>query len=209
MNKIIVVVCCLFSIMSLSAQKKAVTETGDEVVLFDNGTWEYQNKEILVEMEIPTNTKVFEKDKKSTFLLKSKKVNVGFWLNPKKWKFNKGKDNLESEYEFELKGEDLYGMVISEKVEIPLETLRSIALENGKEAAPDLKVVNEEYRFVNGMKVLLLEMSGTMQGIKFSYYGYYFSSENGTVQFITYTSQNLLESYKEECNIFLNGLVEL
>ena len=209
MNKIILVVCCLFLMVSVNAQKKAITETGDEVVLFDDGTWEYQNKEILVEMEIPTNAKVFEKGEKATFLLKSKKLNVGFWLNPKKWKFNKAKENLESEYEFELKGEDLYGMVISEKVEIPLETLRSIALENGKEVAPDLRVVNEEYRFVNGIKVLLLEMSGTMQGIKFSYYGYYFSSSNGTVQFITYTSQNLLDSYKKECNDLLNGLVEI
>lgn len=209
MNKIILVVCCLFSIMSMNAQKKAVTETGDEVVLFDNGTWEYQNKEILVETEIPTNTKSFEKVKKATFLLKSKKLNVGFWLNPKEWSFQKATDNLEAEYEFQLKGEDLYGMVISEKVEIPLETLKSIALENGKGAAPDLRVVKEEYRFVNGIKVLLLEMSGTMQGIKFSYYGYYFSSANGTIQFITYTSQNLLDSYRKECDELLNGLVEL
>ena len=209
MNKIILVVCCLFSIMSMNAQKKAVSETGDEVVLFDNGTWEYQNKEILVETEIPTNTKSFEKVKKATFLLKSKKLNVGFWLNPKEWSFQKATDNLEAEYEFQLKGEDLYGMVISEKVEIPLETLKSIALENGKGAAPDLRVVKEEYRFVNGIKVLLLEMSGTMQGIKFSYYGYYFSSANGTIQFITYTSQNLLDSYRKECDELLNGLVEL
>lgn len=193
----------------MNAQKKAVTETGDEVVLFDNGTWEYQNKEILVETEIPTNTKSFEKVKKATFLLKSKKLNVGFWLNPKEWSFQKATDNLEAEYEFQLKGEDLYGMVISEKVEIPLETLKSIALENGKGAAPDLRVVKEEYRFVNGIKVLLLEMSGTMQGIKFSYYGYYFSSANGTIQFITYTSQNLLDSYRKECDELLNGLVEL
>ncbi|MCC7520261.1 MAG: hypothetical protein IT220_01380, partial [Flavobacteriaceae bacterium] len=106
-------------------------------------------------------------------------------------------------------GEDLYGMIISEKVEIPLETLRSIAIENGKSVAPDLKIMKEEYRTVNGLKLLLLQMNGTMQGIKFSYYGYYYSNTNGTVQFITYTSQNLLNSYIPEIEKLLNGIVEI
>jgi hypothetical protein len=100
-------------------------------------------------------------------------------------------------------------MIITEKVEIPLETLKLIALENGKAAASDLKIVKEEYRTVNGLKVLLLQLNGTMQGIKFSYYGYYFSSPNGTVQFITYTSQKLLDSYEPESEKLLNGFVEI
>ena len=209
MKKYITLLFCLLLIVSVNAQKKAVTETGDEVILFDDGTWEYEDNYNFEELEIPTNPKQFKKEDSASFLLKSKKLNVGFWLNPKKWTFQKATDNLEAEYEFQLKGEDLYGMVISEKVEIPLETLKYIALENGKGAAPDLKVVKEEFRFVNGIKVLLLEMNGTMQGIKFSYYGYYFSSTNGTVQFITYTSQNLLDSYRNKCDDLLNGLIEI
>ena len=53
-----------------------------------------------------------------------------------------------------MKEKDLYGMAIVEAFEIPLETLRNLALENGKSVAPDLKVVEEEYRIVNGNKVL-------------------------------------------------------
>ena len=70
-------------------------------------------------------------------------------------------------------------------------------------------VVKEEFRNVNGMKVLLLHMNGTIQGIKFSYYGYYYSNSNGTVQFITYTSQNLLDGFKSKIEDLLNGIVEL
>lgn len=191
------------------AQQKAVTETGEEVILFEDGTWEYQNEDKLLEKEIPINSEKFEKDKWSTFLLKSSKLNVGIYLNPKIWSFKKATDNPEAEYELQLKDGDLYGMVITEKVEIPLATLKSIALENGKAAAPDLKIVKEEYRIVNGLKVLLLQLNGTMQGIKFSYYGYYFSNTNGTVQFVTYTSQNLLDSYKPESEKLLNGFVEI
>jgi hypothetical protein len=209
MKKLTLMLLCLLTVNLTQAQQKAVTETGEEVILFEDGTWQYQNENDLLEKEIPTNSKIFKKDKESTFLLKSSKVNVGFYLNPQKWSFKKATDNLEAEYELQLKGGDLYGMIITEKVEIPLESLKSIALENGKSAAPDLKIAEEEYRTVNGLKVLLLQMNGTMQGIKFSYYGYYFSSTNGTVQFITYTSQNLLDSYRPEIEKLLNGLAEI
>jgi hypothetical protein len=191
------------------AQQKGVTEIGEDVILFEDGTWKYQNDDDILKNEIPTNPNIFKKDNQSTFLLKSSRLNVGVYLNPKIWSFKKATDNPEAEYELQLKGEDLYGLLITEKVEIPLESLKSIALENGKTAAPDLKIVKEEYRNVNGLKTLLLQLNGTIQGIKFSYYGYYFTSINGTVQFITYTSQNLIDSYRPESEKLLNGFVEI
>lgn len=209
MKKIALLLFCLSSIVIVHAQQNAVTQTGEEVILFEDGTWKYQNEEDVKETEIPTNSNAFKKDDNATFLLKSNKLNVGFWLNPKLWSFKKATNNPDAEYEIKLKDDDLYGMILSEKVEIPLKTLKSIALETGKTVAPDLKIVKEEYRTVNGLKVLLLQMNGTMQGIKFSYYGYYFSNTNGTVQFITYTSQNLLDGFKKVCDNLLNGLVEI
>ncbi len=209
MKKTILLVLCLWTINLVQAQQKAVTGTGDEVILYDDKTWEYQNKEEIIEKEIPTNSTVFKKDEASTFLLKSSRLPIGIHLNPKLWSFSKATDNPEAEFELQLKEGDLYAMVITEKVEIPLVTLKSIAVENGKSAAPDLKIVKEEYRMVNGLKVLHLQMNGTMQGIKFSYYGYYYSSAQGTVQFITFTSQNLLESYIPVSEKLLNGFVEI
>jgi hypothetical protein len=209
MNKSILVLISLFFVNFIQAQQTAVTETGEQVILFKDGTWKYQNEEKQTETEIPTNSIAFKKEAESTFLLKSNKVNVGFWLNPKMWTFKKGNEKDAAEYKLQLKAGDLYGMIISEKVEIPLETLKSIALNNGRKAAPDLKITKEEYRIVNGLKVLLLQMNGTMEGIKFSYYGYYFSNTNGTVQFVTYTSTNLIASYLPKIEVLLNGIVEL
>lgn len=208
MKRTTLLLLCTFIITYTQAQQKAVTENGEEVILFDDGTWSYQNEDELLEKEIPTNPTQFEKDKESTFLVKSKNLNVGVYINPKDWSFKKATSNPEAEYEFSLKDGDLYGMLITEQIEIPLESLKSIALENGRAAAPNLKVVKEEYRTVNGLKVLHLQLNGSTQGIKFSYYGYYFSSENGTVQFVTYTSQNLLNKYLSECEELLNGFVE-
>lgn len=209
MKKIVLVLISLIFVNVIEAQIKAVTETGEEVTLYDDGSWKYLNEDQLSEKEISTNTIIFKKDKESNFLIKSKKLNVGFWLNPKLWSFDRPSENTDGEYNLRLKGADLYGMIITEKVEIPLETLKNLALKKAMNAAPDAKIVKEEYRIVNGIKVLLLQINATVQGVKFTYYGYYFSNTNGTVQLITYTSKNLFEGYKPKMETLLNGIVEI
>lgn len=190
-------------------QINAVTDTGDEVLLYEDGTWEYVDGAEVEETEIPTNETPFEKDKKSTFLIKSKKLNIGLWINPKEWSFEKGAEDDASEFKFVKKGEDLYGMLITEKIEVPLSTLKTIALENAKGVAPDTKVVHEEYRMVNGVKVLHMQLTGTLQGIRFTYLGYYYSSAEGSIQLVSYTADNLVQTYKKDIEILLNGLVVL
>jgi len=206
-------ICLLFALLAVSiqlnAQEKAVTSTGEEVILFDDGTWKYMDVDLPSVDEITTNPRNFAKAKDSSFLLKSKKTKNGFWINPKKWDFRKGTDNPDAEYELQLKEGDLYGMIITEKVEIPLEALKNIALSNAKSVAPDVRVVKEEYRNVNGLKVLCMQLNGTTQGIKFSYFGYYYSDESGTVQFITYTAQSLIDEYRDTAESLLNGIVLL
>jgi len=194
------------------AQTKAVTENGDEVILYNDGTWKYKKQNEATQGQqssIYTNPKKFKKDKDATFLLKSNNIDVGFWLDPSVWSFQKEIETPDIEFELELKDGDLYAMIITEEVEMPLDVLGDIAVENARDAAPDVEVMEREYRTVNGHQVLLQKINGTMQGIKFSYYGYYYSSEKGSVQFVTFTSQNLLDKYMDECETLLNGLVEL
>ena len=77
----------LVSVQICFGQQKALTETGDEVILYDDGTWKYTNQAETT--FIDTNKVEFKKNDNSTFLLKSKKFNIGVWINPKKWKFIK------------------------------------------------------------------------------------------------------------------------
>jgi hypothetical protein len=53
----------------------------------------------------------------------------------------------------------------------------------------------------------MMQMSGTIQGISFVYYGYYYSHESGSVQFLAYTSQDLLNNYSDDIEELLNGFV--
>lgn len=53
-----------------------------------------------------------------------------------------------------------------------------------------------------------MKLSSTINGVKFYYYGYCYSDESGTVQFITMTSKNLMDKYKKEFKLLVNGLVK-
>ena len=189
------------------AQTKAVTDKGDEVFLYDNGTWKYIKEQRTV--PIATNPTVFSRNTTADFLLKSTRFNVGFWLNPEKWTFKKGEATEASEYRLQFKGGDLYGQIVTEKLQISLKALKEIALTNTRKVAPDVVVTKQEYRTVNGLNVLHLEFSGTVQDIKFSYFSYYFSNVNGTVQYLVYSSDKLLQANIADCQELLNGLVEV
>jgi hypothetical protein len=188
------------------AQTSAITAEGAEVILYKDGTWKYLNSDEAESSEIRTSKTQFQKNREATFQVKSNIISGGIYLNPKKWSFKKS-DKAEYEFQSKQKGRDVYGMLISERIEIPLESLKEIALENARQAAPDTKIAREEYRVVNGTKVLCMQMDGTIKGIRFSYLGYYYSYANGTLQFITFTAQNLLKEYQSDMEELLNGLV--
>ena len=55
----------------------------------------------------------------------------------------------------------------------------------------------------------MMRMTGTIQNIKFSYYGYYYSTSMGATQFLVYSSEDLVDKNLGEIEELLNGLVEL
>lgn len=196
---------CLFTFGAVASQK-AVTEQGDVVILNDDGTWVYQEGKPAKEQVITINPQNFSKPENSKFQLKSNRTNAAFWIDPKKWSFKKNANGHDSaEYTFNVKGQDLYAMVISEQLEIELEQLAVLALDNARNAAADIKVVNKEYRMVNGKKVIFMEMEGTIQSIKFTYMGYYYSDESGSTQYLAYTGSNLVKKHQKDIMNFLNG----
>jgi hypothetical protein len=187
-----------------SAAQQAVTDEGEIVILKSNGTWEYKNKELAEASEILLNENSFTKGKKATFTLKSKINNSEFSFDPKAWSFEKAGDEV-SEYTFKLKAGDLYGMAITESIEIDLPNLSQLALANAKSVAPDARIVRQEYRIVNGNEVMYLEFEGTISSINFKYLGYYYSNELGSTQYLVYTGAKVAGRYKSEIEQFLNG----
>lgn len=189
------------------AGQRAVTEDGTTVILNDDGTWKYEKAESLTKDTIPVNSKAFVKGKDASFVIRSRNNTASVYFNPDKWRVVTAKSNESVEKQFRLVDHDMQAMLITEKIEIPIETLAILALQNAKRVAPDAKIVEKEYRTVNGKKLIMLQINGTLMGIKFSYLGYYFTDTYGSTQLVTYTAQNLFAEYRPEAEQFLNGLV--
>ena len=137
---------------NLYSQVSAVTENGDEVILYDDNSWIYKNKNSNNDLSLLNTNKIYSYDKNSTFLVKSNKIKIGTYIDPKKWTFNKSFSD-DSEYEFELKNEELFAMMINEKIEMSLENLKDLAFYNFNFAADNARIVNQELRNVNGLLV--------------------------------------------------------
>jgi hypothetical protein len=207
MHKICLFLLLLYSLSGYAGQS-AVTDTGERVILNSDGTWQYADSGKSANKKIQTNPKQFHKPDSAKFLLKSTRNKSAFWLDTGKWSFKKAENaDSSAEYEFRLKGKDLYGQVITEQIEVKLESLADIALENARSAAPDARVIQQEYRVVNGHKVIYLEIRGTIQSIRFTYLGYYYSDASGSTQFIAYTASTLVDKFKPEIYGLLNGLI--
>lgn len=189
------------------AQIKAVTDTGDEVLLFSDGTWRYK-QEIKNVDSIINSKKILTKDAAATFLLKSKISNVGVWLDAKKWNFEKAA-NEAFEYSFSLKENgSAGGMIVIESLGIDLTQLAKIAMQNIESVSKSFKVLNKEYRTVNNCKVLYMEIEAVVEGIKLLYYNYYYTDETTSVQFICYVPLSI-KKFSKEIETFMNGFVVL
>ena len=144
-TSLILLTFCALTIKSYS-QTNAITEFGDNIILYENGTWQYKDGNPF-KAAITKNPKSYYKPLGSSFLLKSKKTNMGVWLNSKEWEFTNETNNVDSEYDFNFKNGDLYGSAIVEETKIPLEMMSDIAIQNMIGVAPNAKnSFNKEYR---------------------------------------------------------------
>jgi len=192
------------------AQISATTESGRRVILYNDGTWKYSSDSVKKDHpdSIKLNPGRFIKSASETFLIKSKVNNSTIFIDPDKWTMKtRGENETNPEYRFSSKSENGFALIITEKTQIDLRSMPFIALTNAQKASIDATITKPEYRMVNDKKVLYLEISGTVKGIKFHYMGYYYSNEKGTTQLISYTSDQLYKNASKEMETFLNGFV--
>lgn len=193
------------------AQQIAVTERGDTVYLYSNGTWDYYENHInenLDSQEIRMNNNYFTKSKFSTKKINGSGDAYEIWYNDIIWKrLPVGELNPEADVALKLLKGDVYAMLIYEELEISMENLSQLALNNAINIATDIKMIDQEYRVVNNDTLIWMRMDGTTQGMKISYYSYYFSNNKGSIQFHAFTGQSLIDKYKDEIENLLNGLI--
>lgn len=192
------------------AQISAITENGREVILNENGTWKYAEENPRINKSIRVNPKNYEKSNQATTLVRSQYTNIGFWVDSEKWQVTrKDKGDGEVEFSLEFNYADIEGMIFTDEDEIPLLELRNSTIEEEGDFGLNERVVDEEYRIVNGVKALMIKMEGNIDEDKFVLLGYFYSNKTGSTGLILFGHKNLMDTYAFHCEELLNGLVEL
>ena len=186
---------CLMAI-SAQSQEVATTASGKQITVFPDGTWKALPDSPVSATSRPPG---------ASGILQVNRGRSAVYYNPLKWKLQNEEQGGRSKLEH-VEG-DGYAMVIAERVGMPIDVLKNIALQNAKTAAPDASIVAEEPREVNGADLLMLQIEGTVSGIPFTYLGYYYTGEYGSIQVITFTGRNLFAEFRPDFEELLNGFV--
>ncbi len=210
--------CTLFYAIA-SSQMKAVTERGDTIYVYDNGTWRFTaEEEIPLNNELGFLTEELKIDTIATPLKvkESAKNEVNSILGFFKIMYDglvwervpPANINPDAEIAFMSTDRSAFAMVISEGIQIGTENVMKIALKNMRDVSNNqVDIVKMEYLMVNGKEVLRGVYDIDLNGMAFTFDAYYFSNENGTIQFSTWTGTNLYEKEGSKLNDLLNGLI--
>jgi hypothetical protein len=189
---------------------RAKTQDGRTVILHADGSWTFLKKEapVPVAPDAPKDNRV-NAPKRASKKVSDPRGLVELWYAPGKWTAYPKPERLSPDASFALihKTKDAYALGIIERISMPLETLKKIAVDNAKNVAPDAEVVLDEERQINGSTASIMGITGTIDGIPFRYHSFYWTGEKGSVQVITYTSQNLFAEYHDDFNDLLSGIV--
>jgi hypothetical protein len=124
--------------------------------------------------------------------------------NPAKWKQKPIEE--EGRVTFRHTSSDAYGVVISEHIPIPMESLPDFVLANAQSVDPNAKIVLQEKHTVNGLDVWFVKIRAEASGVTFIYYDCLYSNDLGTVQLVLYTSEALFKEFERDFVAFFNGL---
>lgn len=195
------VLMLLASAPALHAQAavRATRSDGGRVLLFSDGTWRPDTARSSLTGEGGSFTRP---------AADSATLDLGhgavLHYDPAKWQL--GQASSPGRHQLEHVSGDGYAMSISERITMPLSSLKAIVLKNAQAAAPDAEITMDQARVVNGVPVTAMQLTGTAHGIPFRYFGYYYAGKAGTLQLITFTGASLFSEYEADFEELLNGL---
>jgi hypothetical protein len=206
----------------------ALTQDGRKVLLYPDGTWKLadqaqpQGSAVQGSNSAPGNTPGMgnrsapgngsqnaETENNSppgnskTFV-KAPQGEFGVWIDKQKWTQTQSDDPIR--ITFMHQGESSYAMIVAERARVSLEALERAALANAKKAAPDMTLLFKEKRTVGGKSVLCMQMTGTIMGNTFMYYGDYYGGPEGTLQVICYATPEQFDQAKADFDELLGGI---
>lgn len=125
---------------------------------------------------------------------------------PSIWRLEKETQDTDAEFGFSHVDGDVYAVVVYERISIPLDVLERLVIANLESIASDVRVLSRRILPLGDKVILSVKYECTIMTVPFVYQAYLSSSEEGTLQFFTYTSKYLFQEYEHDCHALLSGL---
>ena len=172
---------------------------GRQVTLKPDGTWVFVTPPAEPSAAAPKYTKSAAATKK----VDAPYGQFAVWIDPNRWNELKREPG---KILFQHTNGQAWALIFAEALGVPTGVLKEAALENARSADPNMHVVFEERRIVNGREVLCMKMEGNLKGLPFRYYGYYYGGASGSIQVVTYTLQSAFDQNEPDFTELLSGL---
>lgn len=217
------------------AVQRARTENGREVILRGDGTWVFADPGPQPPQPPPaqspapqaarpqlqplfptpqgtgtapqpgaTNALPIHRPADATTAYTTRRGNFRFWYNPQKWRPTP--ENPDGRVQFQLAGQDAFIVLIPEGTPLPIPQLKTVAIENARQAGTDVRIVSEQPRSIGGREVLQMQFNVTIDRVPITFVGYYYGDPQGSVQLVGFTSQQDFQRFRAQIQEGLDGL---
>ena len=119
---------------------------------------------------------------------------------------NEMSDNPDAASQLRYFNNEAFAMIIPERVEVPLESLREIALQNLESESTEVTVIGRGEVVSRGKQLLTMDVTATLELYRTFMRSYYYSDSSGSFQLICWTSENLGQEYVTVFDRFAAGL---
>lgn len=210
MNRILIsLLICLIPLISW-AQIIIATSNGNQLKLTSEGEWE----EVWETLPNQAEYNSFTLPEESRALLKTNNAKFGIQFNSEKWDVLSGShfpgSGFENfEFEFSHRKSLAIGLLMTDPYPASIEKVISRSLNQIKETATELTVAYGEVFSVNKKTVYMVILQTVEHGIPLTYYNYYYSGDEGSVQFLGYCNQKVFWKYEDDIKDLLNGFLVL
>ena len=210
--KILSVILGLVGIGALpaSGQERAITESGDTVVLKPDSTLlaskHYNLDSNFAHPENP-DTVVKKPDEAADYTSGSPKRYI-LWYNDETWqKIQPEQINKQADAALKMKDRPSYVSIIYERLQVPVNKLPKAHFSNIKRMANNAQQLSKGYRVVNGDTMATSKVKYKRSSLTYIYCSQYHSNSHGSVQLYTFTAKRFYPELKNRIHKLLNGLV--
>lgn len=130
--------------------------------------------------------------------------NFSVWIDNSKWK--QTKSSKTGELTFSNTDGVSHAELMSQKIPLSTEVLKTATIANFRAVDPDAKVITQQNVKVNGKDLVMMELDFSVNHMPYRFFGYLFGGKSGSIQLMAFTFRDLYQEKLSQLREFANGL---